>query len=122
VTHADRHEDQQGEVAIGPLVPDWSAAAAVPATIANVFVAQLGAPAENGRIDGVYLVTGHAAPPIVLGTPERMVEILQGMQGQLSVDVSAKLFLPRDRVAELVALLQDALSKLDAREAARSAE
>ena len=51
-----------------------------------------------------------------------MVEILQGMQGQLSVDVSAKLFLPRDRVAELIALLQDALSKLDAREAARSAE
>lgn len=95
------------------LEPDWSTARDVPVSVANVFVAQLAGVSRSGRPDGIYLVSGHAAPPLLLGSPESIRKALAALDGRLPVDVVSQVFLTRDRVQELVELLQDTIKKFD---------
>lgn len=93
---------------------DWTGANAAPVAIANVFLAQLGANASNGRPDGLYLTAGHIVPPALTGPQESVARAVEELGGRLPVKIETRLYIPRDRIVELARLLQDTVEKLDA--------
>lgn len=48
---------------------DWSDAADSEAQVANQFLVQMGMPTA-GKPDGLYLIVGHANPPVVISDDE----------------------------------------------------
>ncbi|MEV7552349.1 hypothetical protein AB0N89_22300 [Amycolatopsis sp. NPDC089917] len=92
---------------------NWGQAADVPVQVANQFIAQIGAPV-NGRPDGVHLLIGHISPPLLIGgdaqDTRRQIEELGG---QIPVTVHDHLFLTRERLGELVGVLQDIERRYD---------
>lgn len=113
VTRAERPRDvvQPTEVT---LEVDWSAVEDVQTLPVNQMLAQVGPGTDaTGVPDGVYLTFGHAAPPVLLGSQEAIRRGLEQLDGRLKVDVHGRYFLTRDRLAELIRILQTTSAQLD---------
>lgn len=95
---------------------DWSSANAAPVEVASHFAVQLGtatgAP-DHPRPDGVYLVVGHVAPPVAIGTPEAIRKQLEKLNNQMPVTVHGRYFMTRERLAELIQLLTATADNFD---------
>lgn len=93
---------------------DWSRADDVPAEPANQFVVNVGLPDKAGTPDGVYLLLGHLTPPILLpGTRNEVVEQLETIQSKRTVEVRGRYLLSRQRLNELIEVLQIAAVQYD---------
>lgn len=95
---------------------DWAGAGSVPVLVANQFVGQLGAVTSGDRPipDGVYLIVGHGAPPVVVGSPDSVRRQVEALGNRLPVTVHARFFLTRERLGELIQVLSETAQKYDA--------
>jgi len=95
--------------------PDWSSAEPLPLVPVNQFVTQLGPAAGAQQVpDGIYLTLGTAAPPIFLGSPQRVAQQTSEYGSQVHVAAVARLVLTRERAQEMASLLMTAVSQYDA--------
>lgn len=95
----------------------------MPASHVNQFVAQIGSPTQDGPPDGIYLVVGHVAPPILLGAPEEIKAHLEDLTANgIEPEVFAKLHFSRARAVELIKVLQTTVERYDASVEARKAK
>jgi hypothetical protein len=87
----------------------------VPTLFANQFVATLGPPTAGGVPDGIYLVLGAVAPPIIIGdTPEaRKAYVQAAMRDGLTVEVHGRYVLSRERLDEVITALETIRDKYD---------
>lgn len=111
MTQAEQGKDPEGAVS---LEADWSGASAVPVVPSNQFVAQVGLATTPGEPDGIYLTFGHAAPPILLGSPEQARRAATRLEGRLPVTVHSRLLLTRPQLDQLISILQETAEKFDA--------
>ncbi|OLT12268.1 hypothetical protein BJF78_24725 [Pseudonocardia sp. CNS-139] len=80
---------------------DWSAGDSVEPKAANQFVVQLG-PTVAGAPDGVYLIVGQVAPPLVVSNvPEKAQAQIERYGGRLQVHVHGRYHMSRARLDEL---------------------
>lgn len=87
---------------------DWSDAADQDVRVATQFLVQIGVPVD-GKPDGVYLIVGHANPPVIVSDDAKSrAEQVERYGGKLPVDVYGRYFLSRARLEEL----RGALDKL----------
>lgn len=99
-------DDGEGFEAIA-IELDWSAARDTPAQVASQFLVQMAMPAQ-GKPDGVFLIVGHANPPVIIGSESMKAEQRDSYNGRLPVDVLGRYYLSRARLEEL----RDVLSQL----------
>lgn len=92
---------------------DWAAAADIPTLHVNQFAAQVGIPTRDGVPDGLDLLLGSIAPPLLFGkdaaAQQREIESL----GSVSVIVHGRFHLSRARLDELIDVLQQAAGNYD---------
>lgn len=72
---------------------------------ANQFVVSVGLPTSQGKPDEIYLTIGQAEPPFVTGTPAQMEQQLRAL-GSLPVETLGRYVFSRDRLQELINVLQ----------------
>ncbi len=87
----------------------------VPTLFANQFVATRGPPTTDGVPDGIYLVLGTVAPPIIIGeTPEaRKAYVEAATRGGLTAEIHGRYFLTRGRLDEVITALETIREKFD---------
>ena len=86
---------------------DWGGAADVPTAYVNQFVVQLGPPTRGGLPDGIYLVLGNVAPPLIIGeNPAAREASIRRAQGGVKPEVHGRFYLTRERLDELISSLQ----------------
>lgn len=93
---------------IGIVWPDVSEA---PVHRVNQFVSQLEAGGPDGA-DGILLTLGYVPPPVVIGTPEE-VGAMYGALGALSAHAYGRFSMSRQRVVELIQILQTTVGQYD---------
>jgi hypothetical protein len=95
------------------LAVDWSDATDLPVLPANQFLVQLGVPVE-GKPDGVYLIVGHAAPPVIVGPDlESQRMQVEKLGGRLKVEAHARYHFSRERLGELLKVLNALTAQYD---------
>ncbi|MEU9710763.1 hypothetical protein AB0E21_19410 [Streptomyces sp. NPDC047967] len=72
---------------------------------ANQFIVSVGLPTSQGRPDEIYLTFGQVEPPVLTGTPEQMEDQLRKL-GSLHVETLGRYVVSRDRLQELIEVLQ----------------
>lgn len=87
----------------------------VPTLFANQFLATLGPPTAEGVPDGIYLVLGTVAPPMVLGdTPEdRKASVAEATRDGITAEIHGRYFLTRGRLDEVIRALETIRVKYD---------
>ncbi|GIH76123.1 hypothetical protein [Planobispora longispora] len=106
-------ERESQDVAEVTITVDWSDAATIPVTHVNQFVAQPGPPTMEGSPDGVYLLVGSIAPPIIPSDPEGQRRVFAALKDGLKVTGHARFHLSRERLEELIAILQQTADNYD---------
>ncbi|MFF6887590.1 hypothetical protein ACFY9F_30895 [Streptomyces sp. NPDC012421] len=76
-----------------------------PARPANQFIVTVGLPTSQGRPDEIYLAFGQVEPPMLTGSPAQMEEQLRTL-GSLPVETLGRYVVSRDRLQELIDVLQ----------------
>lgn len=113
-TLADVTSDETLSEAQLQLAIDWSEAATTLTLPANQFVVQLGARIGD-KPDGIHLVVGFLAPPIVTSNDPRVREDqISALGGKLGVQVHGRYVMTRERVEELIGVLQSVADQYDA--------
>ncbi|GGQ79795.1 hypothetical protein GCM10010250_59290 [Streptomyces althioticus] len=84
----------------------------VPSRPANQFIVSMGLPNRAGQADAIHLSLGQADPPIVSGSPEQMKQDLLEL-GTLPVETLGRYVLTRERLTELIQVLQQAADRYD---------
>lgn len=103
--------------------PDWTSVDLLAIHPVNQFVTQVGPASGKSSVpDGIYLALGTAAPPIFLGTPERVAAQVRDYGPRVPVTAVARLVLTRERAAELASALLAAVTQYDAVVGNRSAQ
>ncbi|MBG0815579.1 hypothetical protein [Planomonospora sp. ID82291] len=92
----------------------WSAANGVPIQHVNQFVGQPGPPTLNRTPDDVFLLFGSVPPPFVPGDPEGRRRAVEALKDGLPVTVHARFHLSRERLEELIDVLQQTAANHDA--------
>lgn len=93
---------------------DWSEASDLPTTHVNQFFVSPGPPTSQGVPDGVYLVLGSIPPPFVPSDSEGQRRALQALKDRgLKVSAHARYQLSRERLDELIQVLQQLADKYD---------
>ncbi|MET8908401.1 hypothetical protein [Micromonospora sp. NPDC004551] len=90
----------------------WKDVDTIPVEPANQFAAMVGLPTGSGAPDGVIIVMGYAAPPVLLGTPDEVRRTAADLV-ELPVDVKARFVLTRERLGELIKVLQITAQQYD---------
>lgn len=87
----------------------------VPTLFANQWLATLGPPTADGVPDGIYLVLGTVAPPIIIGdTPEaRKAYVEAATRGGLTAEIHGRFFLTRGRLDEVITVLETVRDRYD---------
>lgn len=87
----------------------------VPTLFTNQVLATLGPPTAAGVPDGIYLVLGTVAPPLVIGdTPEvRKAYIEAATRNGLTAEVHGRYFLSRGRLDEVITALETIRDRYD---------
>ena len=100
---------------------DWSKAAEAPTLHVNQFVGQVGTPTAEGNPDGVYLLLGSVRPPVIVGSDEEARRrAIDELKGGLKVTVHGCFHMSRERLDEMIRVLQTTAEHYDAAvEAAR---
>lgn len=81
----------------------WPGLADLPTLYVNQFAATLGPPTVAGMPDGVYVLLGNVAPPVVLGTSAAAREAsLREAQDGINVKIHGRYYLTRERLGELI--------------------
>lgn len=92
----------------------WGDVSSVPLSYANQIISLLMPPAGDAlEPDGVMLVFGNVAPPLLVGTPEQVDEQLSHID-DVEVQPLTRLVLSRARAEELLHILAQTLAKYDA--------
>src|SRR4051812_43673431 len=81
------------------------------ALVANQFAISLGVPADS-KPDAIYLMVGHADPPFLTGGADEVASQMAGLQS-LPIDVLGRYVFTRNRLTELIQLLQRAAEVFD---------
>jgi hypothetical protein len=112
-TEAVTQPQQGAQMAQFALAVDWAAAADVPTTHVNQFAAQAGPPNVDGTPDGVYLLFGSIAPPLIFGKDETtLMRELESLKS-ITVTVHDRFHMSRARLGELIDVLQQAAVNYD---------
>jgi hypothetical protein len=87
----------------------------LPTLFANQLLATLGPPTANGVPDGIYLVLGTVAPPLIVGdTPEaRKAYVEAATRNGVTAEVHGRYFLSRGRLDEVITALEGIRDKYD---------
>jgi hypothetical protein len=86
---------------------DWGDVSSLPVIPLNQFVCQVGAPLRDGRPDGIYLLFGNVAPPLIMGeTPEERQQFIDMAKAGARIQVHSRYILSRERLDELIEALQ----------------
>ena len=110
MTEADTQLGQEIRIPV-----DWSSAAGVPVAYVNQFVAQIGPPTRSGTPDGIYLLLGSVAPPLIVGDDDeaRRPYVEAAMVG-VKPEVHGQFYLTRERLDELIHALYTIAENFDA--------
>ncbi|MFG3051863.1 hypothetical protein ACGFZP_13060 [Kitasatospora sp. NPDC048239] len=84
-----------------------------PAQPTNQFAVALGVPNASGRPDSIYLTMGILEPPLLFGSDEEIVERLAESGHKLPVKPLGRFVLTRDRIQELIKILESAAEIYD---------
>jgi hypothetical protein len=94
---------------------DWSDAAGTPVSFVNQFVAQLGPPTRSGRPDGIYLLLGNVAPPLIVGDDdEARRPYIEAAIAGIKPEVHGQFYFSRERLDELIHSLHTIAENFDA--------
>ncbi len=111
MTQPEQESQRPGEASIAV---DWAGASDKPLLHVNQFAAQTGVPARDGIPDGLYLLLGSVAPPLIFGKTnaeyQREIEAL----GSVPVTIHGRFHLSRARLSELIDVLTQAAQNYDA--------
>jgi len=88
----------------------WPGDTDVPALPANQFLVSVGLPDRTGAPDGIYLVVGHAAPPVLHGADDLKHHL---RTYGISVKVHGRYLLSRERLGELIDVLAIVAERYD---------
>lgn len=93
----------------------------VPTLFANQFVVTLGPPTIDGVPDGIYMVFGTVAPPLIIGdTPDaRKAYVEAATRGGLTAEIHGRYFMTRERVGEVITALEVIRDRYDEAASAR---
>jgi hypothetical protein len=86
---------------------DWSEAVDLETQHVNQFAVSPGPPNEDGTPDGIYLIVGNVAPPLLLGAGQSTPPT------SLSVRAHGRFHLSRERLDELIRALQVTAQNFD---------
>lgn len=92
---------------------DWGDATGLPTTHVNQFAVVLGPPTMSGAPDGIYMLLGHLSPPLILGTDQASRIREFEAQKNIKVNVLGSFHLSRERLEELIRILQQTASNYD---------
>ena len=92
---------------------DWGDTTGLSTTHINQFAIVLGPPIASGAPDGIYMLLGHLAPPLILGTDQESKLRAFEAQKIIKVNVHGSFHLSRDRLDELIRALQQTASNYD---------
>lgn len=92
---------------------EWGDVENVPVQFTNQFSASVGLTSHRGTPDAIYLTFGHVSLPIMLGSPDDVRERLEA-KGKLTVSILARFSLTRDRLDELIEVLDSVRRQHDA--------
>jgi len=96
-----------GELARVEVPVDWSEVADVPTAYVNQFVVQLGPPTRGGLPDGIYLLLGSVAPPLILGDNQAIRDAsIRRAQDGVKPEVHGRFYFTKERLDELISSLQ----------------
>ncbi|WP_440070982.1 hypothetical protein [Streptosporangium sp. OZ121] len=95
------------------VVVDWSTADGVPIEHVNQFIGQPGPPTLSRMPDGVFLLLGSIPPPVIPNDPEGQRRAIEGLKNGLKVTVHGRFHLSRERLEELIDVLQQTAANYD---------
>jgi hypothetical protein len=95
------------------LKADWSDADSVSTQPANQFAVTIGGRSEHGTPDGIYLTVGHITPPVLIGDPEAQMAQIKELGGKRKVAVYGHYLMTRERLDELISVLQMVAKRYD---------
>jgi hypothetical protein len=112
---ADRPTGGEGEAGglIIQLPLDWSGLSDATVQHVNQVLAQIGAPAQDGMPDGIYLGFGSTEPQAVFGDEEERRRAYQAI-GALKVTVHGRFHISRGHLRDLVSVLEEVGRQYDA--------
>jgi hypothetical protein len=90
----------------------WQGVDDVPVLAANQIVVQLDSP--GGRPEHILLTFGHAAPPIIIGSPEEQQIALSDTK-TVPIKPLARFSMSPSRVRDLIRILEESVHNFDAR-------
>jgi hypothetical protein len=93
---------------------DWSTADSVPIEHVNQFIGQPGPPTLSRTPDGIFLLLGSIPPPIIPGDPEGQRRAIESLKNGLPVTIHGRFHLSRERLNELIDVLQQTAANYDA--------
>ena len=95
----------------------WPGADGLPVQMVNQFIAQLGAPSglagSASAPEGVYLLLGTVAPPLVIGVDAAAQAAAMAKIKSVHVQPAGRFFLTRDHAANLASVLTIACAQYD---------
>lgn len=98
-----------------PIRVDWDEVNAVPITHVNQFLVQVGPPTAGAGPDGVYLVIGSIPPPFIPPDVEGQRAAVERLKAAgIKVSVHGRYQMGRERLDELIQVLQQTAEKYDA--------
>ena len=92
---------------------DWAGVSEMPPLHVNQIAAQIGVPTADGMPDGLYLLLGAVAPPLIFGKDEEAQRREIEAVGSIPVTVHGRFHLSRARLSELIDILVRAAENYD---------
>lgn len=93
----------------------WPDLSGVPTHFANAFAVQLGAPAgDSGVPDGIHLLVGTLAPPLIVGTTPEELMASASKVDRIVVEPLARFVMSREHAINLRGFLDTVLKQYEA--------
>jgi hypothetical protein len=114
VTQPEHQPEQEtSELPWPTITVDWGDTTGLPTAHVNQFAVVLGPPAMSGAPDGIYMLLGHLTPPLILGTDQASRIRQLEAQKNIKVNVHGSFHMSRERLDELIRVLQQMASNYD---------
>jgi hypothetical protein len=98
---------------ITPIALEWVGVSALAPVHVNQMIARLGIPTANGAPDGIHLTFGFISPPVLFGDEHTRAGQIAALNGRLTVHAVAEYVISKERVSDLISVLQETLGNYE---------